>query len=57
MTDQDRHDALHNALRRMSDLIDMDPQEGTPEAREMDVLGPLVEAYEDLLINWQSSSD
>jgi HTH-type transcriptional regulator / antitoxin HigA len=34
------------ALRRVSALIDADPEQGTPAGDELEVLGTLVQAYE-----------
>ena len=35
------------ALAELSDLVDIDPEDGTRESARMDVIGALVEAYED----------
>jgi HTH-type transcriptional regulator/antitoxin HigA len=39
-------EAYRAMLARVSDLIDMDPEQDSPEGEELEVLGTLVEAYE-----------
>ena len=42
-------DDYRAALKRVSALVDIDPEVGTPEGDELEVLSILVERYEDVL--------
>ena len=43
-------DDYNEALKRVSDLMEADPDDGTPEGDELDILLVLVEKYED--VHW-----